>query len=174
MPYEVPVYVGHEYEHAEYDGQDYDGHGFEYPDEYELEESYGPYGAYGHQAMTGLAHATPSHAAYGPAAYPPYAEDGFAHAVRDTFARFDRNRSGRLDYRLGLNPKPNLSLSLSLNLTLTLTLFPSPFPNPSPNPKQGAAPRASRTGHRSDHGWEIYGRYSEMYWRYTGGPWASA
>ena len=106
MPYEVPVYVGHEYEHAEYDGQDYEGHGFEYPDEYKLEESYDPYGAYGHQAMTGLAHATPSHAAYGPAAYPPYAEYGFAHAVRDTFARFDRNRSGRLDYRLGLNPKP--------------------------------------------------------------------
>ena len=100
MPYEVPVYVGHDYEYAEYDGHDY-----EYPDEYELEESYGPYEAYDHQAMTGLAHATRSHAPYGPAAYPPYAEYGFAHAVRDTFTRFDRTRSGRLDYRLGLNPK---------------------------------------------------------------------
>ena len=100
VPYEVPVYVGHDYEYPEYDGHDY-----EYPDEYELEESYGPYGAYDHQAMTGLAHATRSHAPYGPAAYPPYAEYGFAHAVRDTFTRFDRNRSGRLDYRLGLNPK---------------------------------------------------------------------
>ena len=98
VPYEVPVYVGHEYEYAEYDGHD-----FEYPDEYELEEGYGPYSAYDHQALA--AHAPPSYAEYGPAAYPPYAEHGFAHAVRDTFARFDRNRSGRLDYRLGLNPK---------------------------------------------------------------------
>ena len=46
VPYEVPVYVGHEYEYPEYDEHDY-----EYPDEYELEESYGPYGAYD-QAMT--------------------------------------------------------------------------------------------------------------------------
>ena len=114
MPYEVPVYVGHDYEYPEYDGHDY-----EYPDEYELEESYGPYGAYDHQAMTGLAHATRSHAPYGPAAYPPYAEHGFAHAVRDTFARFDRNRSGRLDYRLGLNPKPKSRPK------------PKPIPDPS-------------------------------------------
>ena len=46
VPYEAPVYVGHDYEYPEYDGHDY-----EYPDEYELEESYGPNGTYD-QAIT--------------------------------------------------------------------------------------------------------------------------
>ena len=119
MPYEVPVYVGYDYERPEYDGHDYDGHDIESPDEYDLEESYGPYGAHG-QAMTMTGHATQSYAGYGPAVYPPYAEYGFTHAVRDTFARFDRSRSGRLDYRLGLKPKPKSN--------------PKPKPNPDPKP----------------------------------------
>lgn len=74
VPYEVPVYVG------QYDGHEYDSYGYDHD---------GSYGQYGHHGQT----TTASHA------NPSYGQYGFAHAVRETFARFDRNRSGRLDYR---------------------------------------------------------------------------